>query len=351
MPNGSPLPSPPTSSQTPPQLQDYLAIVWRRRIIIVSVVLVAGFAALAISLLQTPRYRADAEVLISSPPSLSTLTGASVSRESLPNEEVLAESSEVTSVVSSQFESGVGLAVSSAGSSSVLTFSASSADPVIAASAADTYADAFIEARQQRRIDQYTRTSTILQQRITTISEELGLLRLAEPAAGSEEAARVEVLADQRESYVKLLDSLVVSSELADGAGAQVVQPATVPAEPFEPNTRRNVAVALLVGLVLGVGAAFTRENLDSTLRTDMDLAETTGLASLGVVPDLSTWKDAGNAYLVTRDQPRSASAEAYRGLRTDRSPVSRSRVHARSRGSPPAPQTWRSCAPEPGSG
>ena len=107
-------------------------------VIIVVVVIVAGLAALAVSLLQTPRYRADAEVLISAPPTLSALTGSATSSDSLANEIVLAESSAVTSAVRSQFDAGVDLSVLAAGGSSVLTFSAASSDPVLAAAAADT---------------------------------------------------------------------------------------------------------------------------------------------------------------------------------------------------------------------
>jgi polysaccharide biosynthesis transport protein len=305
-----------------PQLGDYLAIAWRRRIIIVIVVVVAGVAAAAVSLIQTPMYRASTDVLLSAPPSLSSLTGAPIAGSGsgatgLANEQALARSSTVIQATKGEVGSSVELSVSAASAASVVTFTAVSDDPELAAVAADTYAETFIDLRQQSRLDQFTRTSGVLNNRINDVNQELTELRAAAVVPGSLEAARINALEDQRQTYLDLRDSLVVSGDLSAGAGAEVIQPATIPSGPFEPTTARNIAVALLVGLVLGVALAFVAENLDTTLRSDQDLQAATGVPSLAVVPDLETWKNTGEAYLVTRDKPRSPAAESYRGLRT----------------------------------
>jgi capsular exopolysaccharide synthesis family protein len=304
----------PVDSQ--PQVSDYLAVVWRRRLIILVVVVAAVAAAATVSFLQTPLYRASAEVLVSRPPTLSSLTGASTSTEGMQDELAVAKGASVVGPVEEAFDDAdLGLSVSASGS--VMTFSAVSADPEVAAEAAERYVEEFVTRREVNRLDQFARTAGVLQERINLINLELEELRGVPSEPGSIEAARISVLTDQRQTYLDLRDSLVLSGELSEGAGVEVVQPAKVPTTPFEPATRRNLALALLVGLVLGTALAFLRESLDTTLRTDRELEAATGLASLGVVPDLSGWKNSSDSYLVARQEPRSAAAESYRGLRT----------------------------------
>lgn len=299
-----------------PQFRDYVAVAWRRRYIVLVVVVAAVAAATTVSLVQTPMYRATAEVLVRTPPTLSELTGGVSSLDLMKEETTVAASAPVIEAVEAEFDDpDVELSVTSTGS--VLTFSAVSSDPEVAAAAAERYVEEYVNRRETTRIDQFSRTASVLQERINLITLELEELQSVPSEPGSIEAARITVLTDQRQTYLDLRDSLVLSGELSQGGGVEVVQPPEVPDSPFEPATRRNVTLALLVGLVLGVALAFVRESLDATLRTDRELQLATGLASLGVVPELPTWKNSSDAYLVSRDQPRSAAAEAYRGLRT----------------------------------
>jgi capsular exopolysaccharide synthesis family protein len=56
---------------------------------------------------------------------------------------------------------------------------------------------------------------------------------------------------------------------------------------PFRPQPKRNLALALLVGLSLGIGLAFLREYLDDTVKKPDDI-EALGLPSLGLIPTIS---------------------------------------------------------------
>ncbi len=59
--------------------------------------------------------------------------------------------------------------------------------------------------------------------------------------------------------------------------GAQVIEPATVPSDPFEPETVRNTLLAFFVGLLIGVVAALVVSRLDTTIRSARRLAAITG--------------------------------------------------------------------------
>ena len=72
------------------------------------------------------------------------------------------------------------------------------------------------------------------------------------------------------------------------------------------------------VGLLLGIGFALLRENIDDRVRGKDQLEQLMpGIPVLGLIPVIAKWRDRKKPYLVARTQPRSPPSEAYRGLRT----------------------------------
>ena len=69
----------------------------------------------------------------------------------------------------------------------------------------------------------------------------------------------------------------------------KIVDGALVPDVQVSPNVRRNFLMALLLGLMLGVGLAFVADFLDNSVKGPEDLEKLTGLPSLGVIPHFST--------------------------------------------------------------
>jgi uncharacterized protein involved in exopolysaccharide biosynthesis len=64
-----------------------------------------------------------------------------------------------------------------------------------------------------------------------------------------------------------------------------IVDRARIPGAPYKPSLSRNLATALLVGLMVGGAAAFGREFLDHSYRSPEDLEEDLGLPVLGIIP------------------------------------------------------------------
>ncbi len=97
-----------------------------------------------------------------------------------------------------------------------------------------------------------------------------------------------------------------------------VVDEAKVPMLPYKPNLQLNTLLALVLGLLGGVGLAFLFEHLDDTFRRPEELEKQLGLPVLGVIPKtLLARGEARPIALVGHDDPRSAFAEAYRSVRT----------------------------------
>lgn len=92
-----------------------------------------------------------------------------------------------------------------------------------------------------------------------------------------------------------------------------IVDRADIPGAPSSPNLIVNLLAAALMGLGLGVTAAFILEALDETLATPEDVEHKLGVSVLGVVPRLG--KD--ETPLQALADIRSPFSEAYYSLRT----------------------------------
>ena len=95
---------------------------------------------------------------------------------------------------------------------------------------------------------------------------------------------------------------------------ATTVSPASVPSSPTSPNVSRGMLLGLLAGLCLGVGLAFIRHALDTKVRTDADIKALSTSPILGTLPVERT---TGKGVAVEHD-PHGAFAEAVRRLRTN---------------------------------
>jgi succinoglycan biosynthesis transport protein ExoP len=103
--------------------------------------------------------------------------------------------------------------------------------------------------------------------------------------------------------------------EAASPVKVSVVRPADTPIAPVSPRPKINLALGLLVGLALGVGAAVLRETLDTSVKSHDDVQQLTGALPLGVVVEDP---QAAKRPLIAQGDGRGPRAEAFRQLRTN---------------------------------
>ncbi|MGH2721256.1 MAG: polysaccharide biosynthesis tyrosine autokinase [Actinomycetota bacterium] len=101
-------------------------------------------------------------------------------------------------------------------------------------------------------------------------------------------------------------------------SGGAVIRAAETPEGPASPKMLLNLALALVLGSMLGVGLAFLAENLDDRVRTQEEVEERVGAPVLGHVPYVEEWGESPEPLLATVHEPTSGAAEAYRTLRTN---------------------------------
>ncbi len=94
-----------------------------------------------------------------------------------------------------------------------------------------------------------------------------------------------------------------------------VVQPAPLPLQPTSPRPKLNIALGVLIGLALGVGAAVVREALDTSVNRPDQLAE---LLAAPVIGAINFDSDTPKHPLGVITAPHSVRAEAMRQLRTN---------------------------------
>lgn len=127
--------------------------------------------------------------------------------------------------------------------------------------------------------------------------------------------------AGHNQRIYNLLTKRGKETDLAGGmrtSNIRFVDEAEVPLSPIRPRKARNLALALIVGLMAGAGAAFFIEYLDDSVKDPDDLERYVHLPFLGPVPIMKPEGEGEGIkdFIVLRD-PKSLAAEAYRGIRT----------------------------------
>jgi tyrosine-protein kinase Etk/Wzc len=157
-----------------------------------------------------------------------------------------------------------------------------------------------------------------------------------EEARLSQQVAAVQKMADQlQEDHQK-----AKMAEAVEAGQVEIVDLAEVPTDPIAAGRTRKMALGLIFGLLLGVGAAIVIDGMNTSIRRRDDLERILQVPGLAVIPKFipsqasagmarlpgSKSRNGSNgkretqraAGLVTVHDARSSSAEAYRTLRTN---------------------------------
>ena len=118
------------------------------------------------------------------------------------------------------------------------------------------------------------------------------------------------------DEFVAMVSELETPSTGATPEARVIVeQRASIPGAPVVPNKKRNLALGILFGAMLGVGLALLRDQLDNTIKNPETLEEVTGTGVVGYIP---FDKKLSTDHTIAFDTDNGASAEAFRKLRTN---------------------------------
>jgi capsular exopolysaccharide synthesis family protein len=311
-----------------PDLRGYVAILRRRKWTIGLVAFLVVGSTLVFSLWQTPSYKSMVKVLVKPINASQVVQGVSASSVlDLETEKGLVESPAVAQLVAKALGSGTAAdellrhaSVAIPANTQFLEISFSSTDAGEAARGAQAFAESYLDFRRKQATNAFETAAAGYQRQIdqlqTRLSGKQG--QLANAAPGSAAASSLQAEVNSLNSRIAILQATVAPLLAPSIDPGQIVAPAVVPTSPASPNFPRNLALALTVGLVLGVGAAFLQERLDDRLVDREDFEERLGAPVLGIVPKNSgqgSKKDPPR--LSVLEDPKSPAAEAYRTIRT----------------------------------
>lgn len=139
------------------------------------------------------------------------------------------------------------------------------------------------------------------------------LINISASNEDPQQAAQVaNAVAVQLGSVIQTLETGIAGDVVP--VKATLTNPAEPPTSPSSPRTRVNLLLGLLIGLALGVGFAFLKESLDTSVKSPDELTDMTGATPLGMI---AFDPGAKENPIVALDQ-RSPRAEAFRTIRTN---------------------------------
>ncbi|WP_052109688.1 polysaccharide biosynthesis tyrosine autokinase [Knoellia sinensis] len=246
----------------------YVQIIRRRWRTLVTVALGVLALAAALTLLSTPQYTSSTQFFVST----------------------------ADSANSSQLAQGGTFTQQRVKSYSELLKAPKLLDPVIAESGVDL-------------------TPTTLGEKITATTPPDTVLIDVTVTDASPTRAR-DIAAGIAEVFPTVVSDLEKVSPSADSpVKVTLLRDPTVAESPVSPNPVRNIALGLVLGLLLGFGAAVLKHLMDTKLRSKEDVEVLTDAVLLGGIP---FDPDADKHPLIIQADPHAGRAEAFRALRTN---------------------------------
>lgn len=289
-------------------IADYVAILRRRKWIILQAALIIPIAAYIYSSTKPKEYSASADVLLTSSvtqvasPLNSDTQGIVDTQTQIASTPDMAERVVKAAKVTTRSAGQVlgEMSVAEVGSSDVLRFTVTDRDPAIANVLANAYAAQYTTFRRQLDSAFIDNSRKELEARIKALR-----------SAGDTTSATYQSLVQK--------DQQLLTIQALDTASAIVIRTSSG-AFQVAPRPKHDAILGLIVGLLLGVTLALLREALDSRLWTASDIADLSGQPVLGrpLLGRISAPPKRIGRGLVTLEDPSSPEAEAFRLLRSN---------------------------------
>lgn len=180
-----------------------------------------------------------------------------------------------------------------------------------------------IQSEITRVVSNLEAKRSVSQQRLVSLNQSLGAARgkLSQNNAAMVGLHELERKAEaSQQIYETYLNSYkeLLASEGGERPNARILTLADIPFLPSSPNLMLNIILSGVIGLGLGILAAYVAEALFTGLSTPDEVEADLGAHFLGSIPLLSSVSKTDRRELAAvREHPRSAFAESFRSLRT----------------------------------
>jgi tyrosine-protein kinase len=308
-------------------LRDQVAVLRRRWRIVVLCTVGGLLAAAGLAFLQSPQYRSSTRLEISPVSAAQTANNGVVMQPSeiSTQMQVMLSTPVATRVVEtlkldvSPADLLKSMSVAQEGDTRVISVTALRPSSKEAQEVADTFATEYLSFRSEQATAQSRASMAALTDEAQKVRDRLNQIQQELPGASGAQANQLQ--SEQQVLLVQLTqilgDLATASLSTPNGAGdaGQVLEPASRPTKPAEPQPVRSGLLGMFLGLLLGVGLAFVRDHFDDGVRDEYRLREV--LAPRPVLGRIPHWANARSGRLATVIDPASQVSEAYRALST----------------------------------
>jgi capsular exopolysaccharide synthesis family protein len=302
------------------RLRSYLHAVRRRWLSVLIVTVVIAGIGLALSLAQSPSYRAHTDVELE--PTAADIT----KNNALDTIDIATQVQLVTSVgVATQVQQDLSMSdrpnltkqitAQPVGVSRVIRITATSKSASGAADLANAVATAYLANRGATAKTLYDATTTTLIQQQDDLAK-----RIAQVQKDLNKTPQNAQLITQRQNLLGELGDVTAqlttfrSLKAGPGGGGQVISEATQPTKPFSPRVVFNTIIAMIIGLIVGIGVALLRDRFDDVIYDPDAVRLNSG--RWPVVAEIPTFASSqGSGVLPADADPHSPAGEAFAGL------------------------------------
>jgi tyrosine-protein kinase len=309
------------ATNAPANLREFAFLLWRGKWTILAVAGAVLAAALLVSSRQTTLYDSRSSVLVELPPGTGSSAGVDMATEKLVAGSPAVAKLVVTKLHLRQSPAQVlrGLSIDVPVDSRVLNFDYSHHQPRIAQQLAETFAQSYLTFRQRKQAEESRLSQRALQSQINSLSKSLDDIQKQASTTsnpGQQDVMRTRVASLTAQIGI-LQEKLVELAQAQQSSPGRIIEDALLPARPSRPNYLVNGVLALLVGLMAGIGAVLVRHYVSDRIQGAKDLELHVRAPVLSTIPAVRTRGEA-SARLVTMQRPASLAAEAFRHLRAN---------------------------------
>ena len=290
-------------------LSEYVRIIRQRRWYVVVPMVAALVGAVLFTLFSTPLYQAQALLRVNAavirPQDMDPFSGLFLSRSAVPTFIQLAKSPLIRARVASTLRlssenGGLGeIRISTIEETEFFSVSVKHPNPDMARDIANELALALknqSEAEWAQRVETVERSQ---RERLDVLSQEIQQTRQALAAAPNEgETVLLQIRLREHEGQYAILLRSLQDAQMVKGRTKDVLiiqTPATAPTSPVSSRPLLNIAMGLVLGAILGVGAAFAREYLDNRVKSPEQVRRLLGVPVIGALPRFAEMEDAGS--------------------------------------------------------
>jgi len=317
------------NGDTAVQFSDYVAVLARRKLVLLAGVVLGVAAALGYSYgIATPAYVSQASVLVRPVVDRPFNPGTAGIDKTLNmgTEKTVATSNAVAQIVKDTLKlpDDVTTIASRAtaqtvGTTQLLQISYTDRTKTAAQKGAQAFAEAYLKFKTDLAVKSRDDVRTNIVKPLQALDDQINALRadIAKAAAAPNNPAvalgqtRLQDLQSQAQQYNQSLAALDLVDVNDTGS---IVSPAVLPDRPLSPRPKVFVAIGAVVGLLVGVLVAFVSDRLGGRLRDPLDLEDHLGAPLLVSIP--RTRRRGRRPVLATLSPDDTAAGRAYRILR-----------------------------------